>query len=352
MKVYGELIILVLLFITNIRVFSVKHARTDALVALAPLCLVFSILQIVAWNVDFMSSFIFVLALLVFLSNFHAMFRYEEKLFIDSYTVLMKIWAVLTTILTSVAIICAVYFFPVEYKSSNLNVSESISNFTGSFNDGFEPSHFYEKINASVYNFSAQDSEASLDKDLIVLFFPDKRGDTLAYKPYLQFLAQKGYNVYSADFFVNDCKWLHSFFNAKPFRKSFLVIDSLKSSQKFLSKTEFYSYNISLEYQNLVKILKEQEGSLTESAKFFLIDDVMGNSALEDIKKLYPEQIAGTFHLNSIKEYQTPGYGPIAQTNPLLARLLNVPKDNDGFYTKYLVLKTIEAISDQAHLLE
>ena len=52
MKFYGELLVFVLLFITNLRVFFVHHVRRDPLVVLAPFTFIVAIFQILAWGID------------------------------------------------------------------------------------------------------------------------------------------------------------------------------------------------------------------------------------------------------------------------------------------------------------
>ena len=114
MKFYGELLVFALLFITNLRVFFVEHVRRDPLVILAPFTFIIAILQILAWGIDLFTVLGLFIALLVLLSNFHAIFRYSERLYIDHYSPLMKAWAILTIAVSAVAMAATVYFAQVE----------------------------------------------------------------------------------------------------------------------------------------------------------------------------------------------------------------------------------------------
>ena len=116
MKFYGELLIFVLLFITNFRVFFTRKPRRDPLTVVAPFTFLLSILQIIAWGVELLTVLGVVIAFLVLISNFHALFRYSEQLFIDRYSPLMKFWAVLTTFLSTVAIVATFLTEPVEFS--------------------------------------------------------------------------------------------------------------------------------------------------------------------------------------------------------------------------------------------
>ena len=241
MKFSGELLIFFLLLITNLRVFFVSHVRRDPLVVLAPLVFILSILQIIACGVDVFTAFGFFLSFLVFISNFHAIFRYSEHLSIDHYSVVMKCWAAITVCLSAFAIAVLCFFAPVEHKSSKLGIEEKTIRYTGSFRTGFEPASIFDPSNVLFYYFSpaAPLGEEKPEPKDIILFIPDKRGDTYHYKPYLQLLAKEGYSVCSADFFADDLKWLHSIGDIKILRRIFCVISSYTNTQKFLSQREF-----------------------------------------------------------------------------------------------------------------
>ena len=138
MKFYGELLVFALLLITNLRVFFVHHVRRDPLVVLAPFTFVISVLQILAWGIDLFTVLGVFIALLVLLSNFHAIFRYSERLYIDHYSPLMKVWAILTITVSAAALAAAVYFAPVEQNIRKFGISEKQYLYKGSFRSGFE----------------------------------------------------------------------------------------------------------------------------------------------------------------------------------------------------------------------
>ena len=125
MKFYGELLVFLLLLLTNLRVFFVNHVRRDPLVVLAPFTFVVAILQIFAWGIDIFTTLGLLIALFVLLSNFHAIFRYIEYLYVDHYSPLMKVWAVFTIMITLVAMAGTVYFKPVEARNVDLGIKET-----------------------------------------------------------------------------------------------------------------------------------------------------------------------------------------------------------------------------------
>ena len=99
MKFYGELLVIILLLVANGRILFIKNAKKDSLVMLSPFAFLLSIIQILNWGVDIVTLLTLVLSILVLLSNFHALFRYSERLYIDHYSILMKFWSVLTILL-------------------------------------------------------------------------------------------------------------------------------------------------------------------------------------------------------------------------------------------------------------
>ena len=340
MKFYGELLVFVLLFITNLRVFFVHHVRRDPLVVLAPFTFIVAIFQILAWGIDAFTTLGLLIALFVLLSNFHAIFRYMERLFVDHYSALMKAWAVFTIMISAVALAATIYFAPVELNTRKLGITEKEIHYKGSFRSGFEEAGPFSQKAMTLYEFAP---EKERYQDLIVLLAPDKRGDTDNYRPYLQQLAANGITVYSADFYADDGQWLHSIGDKRILRRLVMVFQSMTNNMKFTSQKEYYSYNISQEYSVLIPLLQERCGS---KKKFLLITDFMADIAADDFEKKNPEQIAGVLKLSNIEEYKSAGYGCIEQTDPLLAMAQGLKRDKTLKTPKLLAAKTVEVLND------
>jgi len=343
MKFYGELLIFILLLITNLRVFFVNHVRRDPLVVMAPFTCVIAILQVLSWGVDVFTILAFVISVFVLLSNFHAMFRYSERLYIDHYSLVMKIWAAFTIAISLIAIVGMIIFAPIEIHSQKAGIAESRIRYKGNFKTGFEKARSFSVADVIFYEYKLAekpDSEPVPSKGTI-LFIPDKRGETAGYKPYLQLLAKQGYTVCSADFYVDDCKWMHSLEDIKILRRFAMTAHSLANNQWFMAQREFYTYNVSLELNTLNTIMKEQYG---QDCKYYLVSDVMGNTAIKDFEKKNPEVSIGTFCLDSIGDYPTAGYGCIQQTDPLLAVYLGYARDSKLEVPNLLVNKTCTAL--------
>lgn len=350
MKFYGELLVFVLLLITNMRVFFVHHVRRDPLVVLAPFTFIVAIFQILAWGIDVFTVLGLLISLFVLLSNFHAIFRYMERLYIDHYSPLMMVWAVFTIAISIAAIAGAIYFAPVAQNSRHMGVAEKITYYKGNFRSGFEEAGPFAAKSMTLYEYAPDESRESENavtlaeaRNLIILLTPDKRGDTEHYTPYLQELAARGLTVCSADFFADDGHWLHSFADRKILRRLVMVIQSSLNRPAFEAQREYYSYNVSQEYEVLIPLLRERYGA---DKKFLLVSDFMADIAADDFEKKNPEIIAGVLKLSSIDNYKTAGYGCIEQTDPLLALYMGLSRDATRTTPKLLADKTMEVIND------
>jgi len=339
MKFHGEILILLLLLIVNARVYFPKNGRRDPLVSVSPFALVLSILMLLSWGFDVFTGSIVILSFLVFTTNFHAMFRYTDRVYVDNYSPLMKVTSTITNILTVAAIVITIIYAPVIDKyQKNADVTESNWKYTGSIRNGFVAAGNWENINADFYEYSM--FPELTNRSNVVLFMPDRRGDVQSYKPYLKLLAQNGCTVYTADFFVPDCKYLHNSLDNKMFRRFFMIVESTRNNQKFNSQREFYTYNMTLEGEALIASAREKYGP---QCKFFIATDLMGETASEDLQKKYPDLITGIFKMSSVPEYITAGYGCVDQTDPLLAKYLGARKDSDMMIARLTANRTAAA---------
>ena len=352
MKFYGELLVFVLLFITNLRVFFVHHVRRDPLVVLAPFTFIVAIFQILAWGIDVFTTLGLLIALFVLLSNFHAIFRYIERLYVDHYSGLMKAWAVFTIMISAVALAATIYFAPVESSKRKLTISKNQTYYKGSFRSGFDEAGAFDSKALTLWEFSPEaatttttetTATAPAFQDFIVLLSPDKRGDTANYTPYLEQLALRGVTACSADFYADDGQWLHSLADKKIFRRIVMVIQSLLNRQTFEAQREYYSYNASQEFEVLIPLLQERYGN---DKKILLVTDFMADIAADDFVKKNPDLIAGVFKLTDIEEYKTSGYGCIEQTDPLLAMAMGRRRDKFLSTPKLMAAKTVEVLND------
>ena len=340
MKFYGELLIIVILLLANGRILFLKNAKKDSLVILSPLGVLLSIIQIFNWGVDAVTFLTLFLSILVLLSNFHALFRYSERLYIDHYSILMKVWASITIIFALVLMAGTIFFVPVEYSNKELGVQERLLRYEGSFRSGFEEASIIHSANIFVTECKPVGKEDSKTKD-VVLLIPDKRADTYYYRPYIQYLAREGFTVLSADFFCKDCRWRHSVGDLKICRRTAMLIDWFLNNERFWRQKEFYTYNCLQEINELGKFVGELYGPDT---RLFIVTDVMATDAAMDYQEKNSERVMAVYDLQSIPQYKTAGLGIISQTDILTAMILGQKRDKNGDITKQMVMETKKKI--------
>lgn len=340
MKLAGEILILVLMLLSNGRVLTIRKPHLDPLVMLAPLSFLLSLLMLFAYSNDIFTLLIFLISILVLLSNFHALIRYGSRLVIDRYSPLMKTWAWLTTILSAATLVTVIIFAPERVSAKELGVTDTLQTYSGSFSKGFETSDKFERATGFVHEYSTCPNITM--RSNVILFMPDKRADTEHYNPYLVSLAKAGYTILSGDFYSRDCRWIHTIEDSRMFRRLGLIIRSTANPSRYNSQREFYTYNFSMELETLISIASEKYGP---DCRFFLVTDNMAVTAAEDVRRKHPELITGIYDISSSREYRTPGYGFIRQTDPLLAKYLGFGKEKNLESVTACVSATSETVN-------
>ena len=351
MRFVADLLILGFLLLTNSRVLFVKREKKDVIVMLSPLSLFLSILLIFAWGLDFISLYLVFLSILVILSNFHALFRYSANLYVDHYSGLMKFWAFITIMLSLFGIVVTILFFPGHLSSKKLNVEERKHYYEGSFRNGFTEKTLFGKTNVIITEYTKEeqnDEDATLNTEdaaelsqKVILLVPDKRGDSLAYSEYLQLLADKGYRVFSADFFTEDAKYLETPGETRYTRQFLFILYQLLGRTDYYSQKDKLAFNITQEIEETLAIL-EKDFEITEPV--FLVTDEMTAPAGSLYKMKNHQKISGGFNLASASAYKTPGYGFITFNNPLLAKLLGYSVDRSKSQLEDTVAETLNTM--------
>lgn len=360
----GELLILFLLILNCSRMFFLKYGKVDSLTILAPICVILSVLQILAWNANFFSIILLIISVFAFFVNFRALLRFLSRLYVDHYSVAFKTGALIVLILSVCEVAAIIYFFPANFNLSRRNVKKETIRLSGSFSGGFEKSGFFAISDGTVFKYERKnkttESESKADetnetetnepiatenpaKNPIIII-PDKRADSESYEPLAILLAEKGFTVYSADFYSNDLRWFHNAADSKYLRRMFMRFDYRKNPVQFNAKKEFFSYNSGKEIEAIVKFA-ENENALQESGnpgeKVFVISDWMSENALEDFAKQNKERVSGTMKLSEQAEYKTKGFGFVHFTEPFIEYIFapqknlsenlseNIPQSNE-----------------------
>ena len=341
--VVGILIILFLIILNCGRLFFLKFGRVDVLTLLAPLCVILSILQIIAWKADFFSLILLGISVFCFFVNFRAFLRFLSGLYVDHYSFAFKIGAIVVLLAAIAEVVLVAMFFPRAIKDTDFNTKKTVKLLSGSFNYGFEKVGLLPVINCEMFIF--EPTEESLKKDTVVLFFPDKRADTSHYEPYLMSLANNGYTVCSADYFSKDLKWFHSFADNRFFRRMFMIIKYFSNETMFATENEFYTYNTIKECEETLKFAKQYFG---EDKKFFFVGDVMTFEGTKDFASRNLSSSEGYFNIAELEDYKTPGFGCVQQLVPVLGYKFNVEPSSDFFVPRKMAEETIKMIPENS----
>ena len=339
---FGEVLILVLLIINSSRMFFLKYGKIDALTVLAPVSVVLSILQIVAWNIDVFSILILAVSLFAFFVNFRALLRFASGLYVDHYSAAFKIGAFFELLSSAAILAFLIYFCPAIIRPSDYAVTETKIRLSGSFSGGFHTAAFFEHADG-IMTVVRPDETENVRKTAVILV-PDKRADTYQYLPLLYMIAQNGYTVYSADFFARDMKWFHSAADIRMFRRFSFICAYLKNTFRFESEKEFYAFNTSREISAAVDFIR---GTEPPETSVFLIGDWMAETALSDFAKLHADSVAGILNLCDFEEYKTPGFGFVRQREPLTAYCIASEKNTDAGEIQLLAEKIMAVLPSE-----
>lgn len=335
MKFYGELLVYFLLLLNVCRVFVLKRVKQDSMIIIPPVCMVLAGLLIYAYGISETGLQVMAMSVLVFIVNLHATLRSIQKLFLDHFSIAMIAGCAICAICIIVSVVFLFINRPVEYDKDQLEITETEIYYEGNFRSGFSEPETFSKRTAIFKEYKSR--ILSSNPKNVIIFFADKRGDSDAYKPYLQLLAKEGFLICTCDFYTDDEDWGLKYNDIKALRR-FELQNRCKKDPDFIKNNKsLHDYNLSQEYLAMMRFARERYGT---ACKFFYVGDGMTADLVKDKATANPSKVTGYFLLDSIPEYKTAGYGCLELTNPYLGKKFGVKRDPDGFITKYLVMKT------------
>ena len=359
----AQVLILLLIFVCNMRFFIIKKARVDSFAAFAPIALIISICTLVCFGFSLLNLSLFLLALLVFFTNFRAVIRLSDKLIVDSYSVSFRISSVLSLVLTFVLAADIIYVMPVHYTLKEFSATKKQYSLTGPLSNIRikENSFSGEKTTGELFLYKPDtQDEISLKRyaeNPVLLFLPGIRANVKNYEPYFLVLVQKGFTVLSADLYNSELKFLSNdsenplakaLLDSKFFRRFYAnhleKADPEKAAKIFEDEKTFASKK----YSVVTKLALELLGDDTKI--FYITDGVDFDSIYAVIDEYNTEPYSnakGFYSLNRVSEYKSSGYGFIEQTDVLLARKKGLGRENKFFIPRYAANKTIESIREQ-----
>ena len=348
--ILGEWLILSLLFLNCIRIFFIKYGKVDVLTVLAPVCVILSVLQIVAWGVYLYSAVILFISIFCFFTNFRAFLRFKAGLYVDHYSAAFKIGEVMVLLLTLGVGALLVYFRPGNTRPSDYSAEIKKIRVSGDFTGGFSESLPFQLAQGEVILVQPADERNFNGQCIIVM--ADKSATAAEYMPLMLNFAGKGFKVFSGEFYARDMKWCHSGADFKFFRRSMLFHDRLFDLKQFEMQKQFFTFNIEKEFGAMLKLVKDE--TLRDDGTFepvYLVGDWMSGIALPEFKADNADSVSGYALLTDFEEYQTPGFGFIQSTDPLLAYKMGLEKDLNFTAARTIAEKIEKQIPERKYAL-
>lgn len=358
----AQILVLLMIFFCSVRVFFLRHSRIDCLAAFAPMALVISILTFLCFDFSLQTLAVFVLSIIVFITNFRAFLRLNAKLIVDTYGIPFIIFSILNLIIALALAALIILFRPVKYNAKDFNISKSQLVLTGSTSDLRIRESFFtgERFSGKLYIYKPvihDDITASLySENPVIIFSPGIRACVQNYEPYLMLLAQKGYTVLAADFYTKDLHLLSKnsesptekyILESKFFRRFAAIKAEGENPDDFAKLLMEEKKQATKKYSALTRIALELFGDETKT--FYVVDGVDFDSIYAVIDEFNTEPYSnakGFFSMNRVDEYKTSGYGFIEQTDVLFAWHKGFERENKFFIPRYVANKTITAIGE------
>ena len=353
----ANFLILAMLLVGNARFLSASRSKKDTLAILPFLAFLLSIASVFAFDLSLENLVLLIFSLWCSIWNVRAILRLSSDLIIDRYDVKLKLICALNSLLTLALIAAAVYFLPMNYKKTKLPITQSTVLYSGNPQSGFvelkQPFVF-----PSVKLYSFEPKSLGNDNRTIVLFVTPETASSEIYSVFFQKLAHNGFCVYCVDVYEQlsfDDDVLNTDTALQFVRVLPRKIVALKWFTRFFAvRQNFFDRS---EYEERIKangcFEKKFDALLSlcdakPSDRVFLLTEDDVSKALSTFSEKSPVKIAGTFDLCFIDEYETKGYGPVENTDPLSAFFLKTEPDRSGYMSNHLGAIVTEFIKSQS----
>lgn len=307
--VLGSALLLGLLVPVIIRIFMKKRTHVDTAVVLVPVSLVILVIYICAFGVQFFTVLLTIVILFVFITNFRALQRFINGLYVDFF----RIPFIISTVICGITILFLAFLLYWFAPKNDMDIILSVHDqpdytvtrtlYTGTAYQGLSPREsVMERTSAVVTTYAPIKDDGVLP---VIICVPDICVRAADYVPLMKVLADKGFICMAADITTPDTAlfpvngtWIRPFIVRV---RRILYPDTFtefkaEANQKKLLETEAFINAVKKQYPGRKIIVVADE-----------------SSAL-----IYRENIEGvqTLHLN------TDGLGFLPLTQPLDAFVL------------------------------
>ncbi|MCH5295804.1 MAG: hypothetical protein J1F14_07920 [Treponema sp.] len=373
----SELLVLFLLLVSSSRFLFIHKVKADSLSVVPFTAFLITLLLQLAWGISYMSIALACLSFFVSVWNVRATIRFFNGLVIDHYGAGFIVISVINLLLILFMGTLVVYFRPAYTDLEKYGVTVTKTPLCGTFETGFLPvTNPLQRNTAVLFEFAPakQDRKPAREKHnaapedaenvpadgedfsepygqeqthespvqddnpgpkKIILFVPPRTAGVDTYLPFLAKLSHDGFTVYTAEFNSPGTRWFYNGFDLRFIRRFHFL--NLRLFDKV-----FYDSLISAGRDNILKeydALLNLSGARKEDFVFLATEDDISRS-MEDFMSAGTGLVDGCFDTASVPDYTTPGFGPIENTDPLLAAFMGIKRDG----TKYMASHIASAL--------
>lgn len=206
--VLGSALLLGLLVPVVIRIFMKKRTHVDTAVVLVPVSVAILIIDICAFGVQLFTVLLAILILLVFITNFRALQRFINGLYVDFFHVPFVISTVLCALILLFLGFLLFWFAPVNDMDVIITVRDrphyevTRTLYTGTAYQGLSRKEtLFERTTAVASTYTPDDDDGSSP---VILLVPDICVRASDYTPLMKALAGRGYLCTVADITTQD----------------------------------------------------------------------------------------------------------------------------------------------------
>lgn len=301
----GGLLICALIVLLALRFLVHKRTKVDSIVMAAPFALVFSIFYLFAYGVNLFSLCIFVLVFVVFLTNYRALQRFAEGLYVDYYHAYFSVASFVEALITVAMAVFLIIYAPIA-DTPTKGYSIEKTQLTGSATQGLtEKSQFFDSIDGILYEYVGE-SEIDSEKP-ILLYVSDFFCYSKDFSPVLAGYAREGFQVFAADLFLADVEYNSKFLDSKLIRPFAFRIQKFNNYSKFERNLDNYIQKKEREIKTIKDFLEKKYPNKT----ILFLGDTYTSQAVKNL-----------FFKENIIKYDWGGCGLLSQTLPLEYKVL------------------------------
>lgn len=201
--VLGSALLLGLLVPVIVRIFMKKRTHVDTVVVLVPVSIFVFIIYVCAFGVQLYTVLLAILILFVFISNFRALQRFINGLYVDFFHLPFLVATVISGLAVLFLGFLLYWFAPVSDMDIILTVSDrpgytmSRTVYTGTAYQGLaEKESFLDRTSAIATTYTPQKDDG---QSPVIICVPDVCVRASDYAPLMKELASRGYICTSAD---------------------------------------------------------------------------------------------------------------------------------------------------------